>query len=464
MKYTKFLLFALLCIFFVACKDNDKKPKDERPETLAWVEDTMKEHYYWEGTTKTPNYFSTPESFFKSLLSKEDGKWYDGKHYPYSYITDLTNKSRGFIQETTYGFEFQTVRFSDGNIGAFILYVLPNSPASKAGLERGDMILKNDGKEIITDDDVYSLYGDGATTFTIYNYDAKTDKFVDERLVDIAAARKVENNPVFYSDVITRGNKKVGYLVYNQFNDGNDEDTVYDDELRSLSSSKFKGVDEFILDLRYNNGGFLTCVQVLCSILGPQSKLGSTLGYLQYKSGKKASFSMNKNMLEIPKKPKGENLNMTTLYVLVSSTSASASEAVINCLRPYMNVVVIGRQTEGKNVASQPYFNDDETWEMHPIVALISNSEGFSDYKNGFEPDYDQGDIFDYDDKGYVSFVDILPLGDPNERLLKVALELIDGTYKGRSVRSVNNAALYKVGPVNSLERKATNGVVINNN
>ena len=187
--------------------------------------------------------------------------------------------------------------------------------------------------------------------------------------------------------------KKIGYLAYTQFERGKtDDDSSYDDKLKELSGSYFTGVDEFVLDLRYNNGGLLSSAVLLCTMFEPASVVGKLLGYLKYNdktSPIKEYIYTGKDILGST----GKNLDLKTIYILVSNNTASASEMVINCLRPYMNVVVIGEQTEGKNVGSVTYTSDDKKWEMHPIVCQIYNSQDYTDYVSGFSPDLELNDL-----------------------------------------------------------------------
>lgn len=479
MMYTKYLFFLFICLFLNACSDENNDPgtggnDDDRPETLAWIEDTMRKHYLWNEKIKKAgelDYSTDPETFFTSLLYKnEDGKTSaSGNHNYYSYIEKATVDTRGFINEDyTYGFEFTTVLFNvQGSTtkfyGALILYLLPGTAAEEAGLKRGDWIIGIDNNNLTTQEDVMSLFGGTEKTFTIAQWDSKTNGFINSRHVAIGNATSADYNPILASDVITRSGKQVGYLVYDRFTKGeNNNNTVFDDQLRTLSSGVFSGVNEFVLDLRYNNGGLLSSVQLLCAILGPGNVLtAKRLGYLQYNDGSTENFTASRSHLGST----GKNLNLQRLFVLVSSTSASASEAVINLLEPFMEVVVIGEQTEGKNVASEIFTSDDKVWDMHPITSKIFNSADKSDYSNGWIPNVNMGDTFDYDSNGNItSIVDIYDLGDPNERLLKAALEIIDGkSYDGITVRgdthSINK--VLEKGAINSLDRKATNGVII---
>jgi C-terminal processing protease CtpA/Prc len=438
MKYTSYFYLPFFCLILNACKEDQDdsipaSPAIERPETLAWIEDTMRGKYYWN--TEIPedselDYTTDPETFFPALLYPAgDGKKVNGTHYFFSYIEKITpGGTYSSIQKNySYGFEFSSVRFTQTQgadyYGACVLYALPGSPAARAGLKRGDWIVEINDRAL-TIDDLNGLLGGKGGTFRISRWQT-TRGLVYDRRIEIEAAEPVKDNPVHHSGTYSVGNKKVGYLAYHHFTAGVDDyDYSYDDELRTLSAGKFDGVDEFVLDLRYNGGGLLSCTQLLCAILGPQQILSeSKIGYLEYNNGLKEYFAAGS------KRGYGRNLNLRRLFVLVSAASASASEAVINLLSPFMEVIVIGRTTTGKNVGSHTYESTDGIWKMHPITFKIFNSEGKSDYADGWPPDIMKGDIFDYDNQGYVvPQEDIYELGDPNERLLRIALNLINGS------------------------------------
>ena len=125
---------------------------------------------------------------------------------------------------------------------------------------------------------------------------------------------------------------------------------------------------------------------MLCTMLAPSSALGQELGYLEFNNRfnpQIVPFTLNSGLIG-----NGANLNLNTLYVLTSSQTASASEMVINCLAPYMDVVIIGGTTVGKNVGSRNFSSPELMITMNPIVCKIYNSEGKSDYESGFQPAY----------------------------------------------------------------------------
>jgi carboxyl-terminal processing protease len=121
------------------------------------------------------------------------------------------------------------------------------------------------------------------------------------------------------------------------------------------------------------------------------------------------------------------SLNLTKIYVLTSKSTASASELVINGLKPYMTVVQLGDVTVGKNVGSVTLYdsenfgkssaNPNHKYAMQPLVLKIVNKVGFGDYTNGLNPD-----------NPYVeNFANLGVIGDANEPLFKLAIDRILG-------------------------------------
>jgi hypothetical protein len=127
--------------------------------------------------------------------------------------------------------------------------------------------------------------------------------------------------------------------------------------------------------------------------------------------------------------------NISTLnrvFILTSNNTASASELVINNLKPFMNVILIGEHTYGKNVGSFTITDSKQRWSfgLQPITFKIANSKGESNYgtMNGFTPDYTLLD----------NALPYKQLGDPAETYLSQALALISGVaYKSAGLDKV---------------------------
>ena len=477
-----FFAVALPFFFYSCSKDDDEivtTPTEEEEEedpvvptetVYSWIESEMREKYYWYSeipAASSLNYQLGVPDFFESLLSSKDGKDYQissgvTKHNYYSYIEEMasTSASTKSISQIdySYGFEFQRYKISDNPVTyyAHILYVAPSSPAAEAGLKRGDWIYEIN-KKAIDNNNYTTLFGSDAVTLSVANYKSASSSWTNIRTINITSARTIEDDPLYYHNIYTSSTgKKVGYLVYNHFTADKDEkkeDGIYDTKLLSWSKD-FAGVDEFILDLRYNNGGLITCAQLLATILAPSDALDRIFCIEEFNGKpwiqKKRNLYYNSNLIK-----SGINLNLKTIYVLVTDMTASASELVINGLKPYANVILIGTKTEGKNVGSITIEDESKyDWYMQPIVCKLYNAEDKSDYEDGMTVNYE------LDEARLQNMDSFLELGDTNELLLNAALSIIDGNYKTSALSRSSWPTFRKAG--SSLDRKASNGVIIN--
>ncbi|TWV10551.1 peptidase S41 [Bacteroidaceae bacterium HV4-6-C5C] len=443
-----FLLGALTLSIYLASCGEDRWPEYAvQTQTDRWIDDSMRVWYYWNEdmpSSKKLNYFSEPATFFKSLLSSED------KYSTIDSIIQLSPTRSALDLEYGYGiqFELDKVENNDTAYYARILYTVKNSPAATANLSRGQWILSIDDKPITKKNYTELYMGSGIKVVTGYYDSVKNTILANKSTTNIGAMTPLEDNPVYYYNTYTEGDNRIGYLVYNRFTPGTTANpTAYDQAL--LNVSKYfagQNVNQFILDLRYNNGGHLSSAQLLSTILAPSSALGKRLGYLEFNkqsTPRNQEFYLDQNLI-----PTGSNLNLNTLYILTSSQTASASEMLINCLKPYIpKIVLIGQTTVGKNVASKTFINKDLQIAINPIVCKIYNSLGTSDYSSGFKADYSLSEISDL--KYY------LPFGDTNEALLSKALSLI--TNKSTSVNSTKSLRVSPI--ISSMTRKADRAV-----
>lgn len=425
-RHALFLLSALLLT--VSCGEDRSGEYYALIGENLWIEQVMKEHYLWYDQVPEvteEDYFTTAESFFKQLVYS---KALDGKGDSYSYIEmkDTTVTSRAYLQRSSsYGFEFELMQDPTGvssHTFARILYVLPHSPASEAGLQRGDWI-SSVGEEALNTSNYTGLMMGGMTAFAREDltFDEEgNSQWVTRDTVTVGASRSVELNPFLVDTVYNIDGRKIAYMVYNEFSTGpanQATDTEYREQMRQIFARfKSQSPDDFILDLRYNPGGYLSCADDLGSYLAPASALGKTFCNLVYNDisdPQEVTYTLNTNLA-------AENLNLSKLYVLTRSYTASASEAVINCLRPYMgeeNVVVIGETTTGKTVAMEPYEDERYDYILYPVVAYVLNAENKADYVNGITPD------FSLSEQRLIS--PLLPLGDTDEYLLRNTIAYI---------------------------------------
>lgn len=457
-----------LCLFVMSCSD-DNLPVDEpenEPELTIneWIEGIMRSDYLW--CTEIPaadklNTSATPEEFFYSMLSLKDGKTIDGKHqYYYSYMEKNKNykKTRTSINvDDTYGAEFNLFNMVDESgiyldfYYARVLYILPNSPAAKAGLERGDWIIGINGNNNITSANYEKLLRGNTTQWSVKRGDAAIMPF------KIEASRAVEDNPLYYHSVLSFGDKKIGYLVYNHFTPGLDSylDRTYDTEMKKIFADfQSNGVNEFVLDLRYNGGGFEMSANMLAGLLVPEESKNKV--YCVF-SDNKGQQSSNRFDRETGGTAGYLKLNANRIYILTSINTASSSEVVINSLKPFMNVTLIGELTEGKNVGMNRYSDDKYEWTYWPITLRVTNAEGF-DYSGGFEPDIEWNE-FDLTQNQADA---LLPLGDPNEFMLSKAIALITGVDRSARGRVVSAQPILRGESIyQSTNRHSPGGVLV---
>jgi C-terminal processing protease CtpA/Prc len=459
-------LLLLPVLFFLGSCTAKEIPDPEPEDTVnTWIEETMRRHYLWEDEIPEKKHLDLSqeaEPFFFSLLTKKDGKTRSNEsHYYYSSINKKSQSSKSYQGEGySFGFEFQYYIITSLNKYALLtLYVLPGSPAERAGLKRGDWIMEINAGPVPGDGTSLMELLDTTSPVTV-SFGVTTElKQGAELSVKTLTAEPVTDNPVFLHKIIPYKNRRIAYLVYNHFTSGPTED-YSDEQFNNSLREAFKwfkneAPDAFILDLRYNGGGLVSSAQLLATMLAPESALNDVFCNLTYNGqrGSHADNSLKLNPTYMQQGPGGANLDLRTLYVITSSWTASASEAVINGLRPYMDVILIGEQTEGKNVGSLTFDDDRYEWELHPIVSRLSNKDGFSDYETGFPP---QVPCNESAAKVYYD------LGDEREYMLQEVLAYITGTRSSNA--ALRTAAEQPAGRIllgSSLERKKTPALVL---
>lgn len=416
--------------WMAACKPVEPEPKGGTTTPVAtnpnlevnnWIYDEMKTWYLW--TNQMRSKASTdlrlaPEDYFKSVLV--EAGTLDRFSWIEKSVTELTNSLQG--RNTVLGIR-STTFFTDPsqtNVAFSIAYALPGSPAERAGLKRGDFITAVNGVAL-TQENFASALSPETVTVTL-------GEFVNGRIVSTnrtltITKTEVQTDPVLHASVIDLGTKKVGYLVYIQFLG------AFDNKLREVFGQfKAQGVNELVLDLRYNGGGAISSALTLGSLIVKNLNTNNVMFREQWNKEVTdawiAQYGPNFFTKFFNNEP--NNLgNLNRVFVLTSRSTASASEMVMNSLLPYMEVVQIGQNTFGKNVGS--ITRSDRTvprrwdWGLQPITLKIVNAQDKSEYgtANGFTPPAAniQSD----------NVLPFQPFGARNETLLRIALDIIQG-------------------------------------
>ena len=453
MKSLQHTLWALLLILLTSCGEDRTGEFYALIEDRMWIEEVMRENYLWAEDMpvieKENDYFQEPATFFKKMLSKNA---LNGKGDKYSYMEETPKESRTLTLDrtSTYGMEFILTSDPTGTTAhtfARVLYVLPDSPAQKAGIERGDWISAiND--ERITTDNYEKLTQGGNVSLTrtrIIPLENGPGWQVSKDVLNVGASVAMEINPFLVNKVLEADGQKIAYLVYNEFATGpNNEGTesAYNEQMKQIFAQfKAQSPDAFILDLRYNNGGFLQCAQALGSLLAPATAMGQNFANLTFNA--KADPQVIRYSFDT--QYADANLNLNKIYILTGKYTASASEVIINGLIPYLgaeNVVLIGTKTEGKNVAMTSFKNETHGLTLWPVIAYVSNANNEGDYSEGFQPTYQ------LDENNVIRWY---PLGNPEEYLLKNTLSLIttgtladESTSENSESKTIRSSIGYK--------------------
>lgn len=369
--------------------------------------------------------------FFNNLLYRK------GTTDRFSYITDdyvkLENQFKGITAST--GMDEAYVQFNNaGTVMGIVRYVIPNSDADRQGVQRGDVFLEINGTPI-TKQNLGSLLSSSVYSFDIYRFDEDGDLNFTGRSVTLHNTATPEN-PVLITKVIQQGNHRIGYLMYNAFI--SDYDKALNDAFAYL---KNQNITDLVLDLRYNGGGSVQTAIYLASMITGQfsgqvfakEKWNTKMQDIVAQQGKTINYFLENMTDGTPL----NHLRMNKLYVLTTSRTASASELLINGLKPYINVVQIGQTTTGKNQGSitiydyidrkQQTKNPKHKWAMQPLVLKIENAAGVGDYVTGLTP------TIAINKENYTK---LGTLGDPTEPFLSKAIEHITGRQASRTSRT----------------------------
>lgn len=451
--------------FIVKQKATDPFISTENSEVNSEVKKYLSEMYLWNDEYKTLTLDITKDyiSFFDdALLSMKtntlDKKLEsDGKYYIYSYIEKLNpvSKSRATInvkKELEYSFGITGITpVMIGTEQSFSIYfciegIHPDSPASEAGLKRGSMINKINGAEITQSTYITQfinlLYPSSTSTLTVN--DAADD---DKKFTITSKAMYV--NPIILSKVDEMEGKKIGYLVYSNFDAG------FDEELFNVFKDfKKQGVTDLILDLRYNGGGHTMSANLISScIAGDYAK---DKVFVSYRYNDERMKKLNNKRDEDPfATNKYYNLGipltdgflgLKKIYCIIGTQTASSSELVINGLRGIdIDVVLIGEKSVGKNVGMEYKDVDvrNNTYRIVPITFQSYNAKGFGDYQDGFKPEKsliidetnpnnEQGIFYNFRDYGTTS-----------EPLYAKAIELITGKKLSTTSRAHDSNMMF---------------------
>lgn len=437
-KITLLLFIALFT--FQSCEDMDDVAAPEYLEVNDFIWKGLNLYYLWQADV--PNLADTRfanqadlNTFLKGYPEPEtlfDALRVDKSIDRFSWIVSDYLELEGMLQGTTKndGVDFGLYRkSSDSNdIFGWVRYIIPNSDASTKDIKRGAIFYGVNGTQLTTSN--YQTLLLNAENYTLNLADYNNGQITPNGKSVTLTKTELSENPIMINNVIETGGHKIGYLMYNGFYPN------YDSQLNdAFGSLKSQGITDLVLDLRYNGGGSVQTATRLASMITGQFT-DKVFSKQRWNDKINAYFesedpgALDNLFTSTIEGTAVNSLNLNKVYILTTKSTASASELVINGLKPYIDVVQIGDITTGKNVGSitiydSPTFgkenrNPHHRYAMQPIVLKIVNADDFGDYFNGLEPTYSLKE----------NITNLGVLGTASEPLLSTAIGKITGTAK----------------------------------
>lgn len=437
-----------LGLFFTSCsKDDDIVEEVKEPRSVEvdrFIYGGMSEIYlYKQDVNELSNgffqtnaalneflrTFDSPEDLYEGIQSSQDR---------FSFMMDdyeaLENRFMGISTTTGMDYSLGYIGNTD-NLWGIVRFVMPGTSAESEGVKRGDVFTTVNGKPL-TINNYQGLLGMANVTIDINRMEKTNNSYSITSTGETKTLSGIQYtaNPVLIAKTIDVDGVKTGYLMYNSFR------ANFNEELNeAFGYFQAEGVQELILDLRYNGGGSVATATGLAGMITGQftdeifireqwnSKYQNAWAPESYVVRFRDKITIDANTPQ-ERDVALNSLNLGKVYVLTTGRSASASELVINSLRPYIDVIQIGGTTTGKFQASITLYdspgmtnkkniNPNHKYAIQPLVMKSASVDGVTDYVDGLAPDYE---LFE-------DFSNYGELGNEEEPFLNAALNLIKG-------------------------------------
>lgn len=282
-----------------------------------------------------------------------------------------------------------------------VVAALDGGPSQELGIRAGDKIIAVDGENIagvdITNEDVISrLKGEGGTI-------VKVDILRGEKIIPYEITRgTIPINSIATAQLL---NQSIGYIKISRF-----ARTTYEEFIESTEKLAEKGMNEMVIDLRGNGGGYLTAaVQIAEEFL----QKGQLIVYTEGKSSPRKSYFASKKgaFSEIP------------LAILIDQGSASASEILAGAIQDNDRGLIVGRRSFGKGLV-QEHMNLPDNSALRLTVARYYTPTGRCiqkpygadiDYEGDYEHRFERGELVSADS---IQFPDSLKFTTPGGRVV----------------------------------------------
>lgn len=394
-KLNKIWFYALILLFaFIACsKDDDNDDKQNKQTVVEVLDKTMQEWYLWNDelpSLNTSNY-SDLNNYFEDQLVPQD-KW--------SFIADLKTLLAFFKNGTYTGYGFD-LQFETGNNIPYVSLVYKQSDLYAEGITRSWKLLEINSQSTgsMNENKIRDKLKDNSVSLL---FESKSGEQKTLKLTK----KEMNQNTVIKKAVIPTLNKKVAYLVFDSFLDSSEAELndAFDD-------FKTEGAEELVLDLRYNGGGSTKIANQLAGLISGNTHSGEIFSKYVFNADKTSENFSEKFISQ------SSAHNFERIFVITTSATASASELIINSLKPYMGankIILIGSKTHGKPVGMNVFEVEKYNLAIVPITFNITDKNGEGYYFEGIPVNYQIEDDLTHD------------WGDIDEANLKAALNYIN--------------------------------------
>ncbi|MGI2259962.1 S41 family peptidase [Shewanella sp. GXUN23E] len=409
------------------------------------------ETYLWydELPDPNPNSYNSVISYFDILRTTQvtdSGRDKDEFHFVDTYENYMQESQSGLTGG--YGINWAFIEtYAPRDLK--VAYTETASGAELAGVERGDKLLKINAIDFVNTNASADI--DAINEALFYPQMGKSYRFTFEtrtgstKTVTLTAAQ-IALSPVKNIRVIENQGRKVGYLQHNQFISAAQSGLI-----QAFSQFSTAGIDELVIDMRYNGGGLIYQSAQLGYMIagsGSQNRVFETLAYNDKRSAYNESINFVPRAIDWDQSVFTDPLpyvGLSKVYILSTSGTASASESLINALRGIdVEVILIGGQTRGKPYGFLPQQNCGLVYFTVQFKGV--NEKNFGDYADGFIPTPASNIVTDMGVDAKVPGCTVAddfsqPLGDEQEAMLAAALQYMqDGTCPAVPVKRNLNA------------------------
>lgn len=394
-KLNKSWLYTLILLFaFTACsKDDDNDDKQEEQTVVEVLDEIMEEWYLWndELPDLNVNNYSDLNKYFEDQLVAQD-KW--------SFIADLEALLAFFENGTYTGYGFD-LQFEIGNNIPYVSLVYNQSDLYDEGITRSWKLLEINSQSTssMNEDQIRDKLRDNSISL-LFESRSGAQKTLN------LTKKEMNQNTVIYNDVIPTEDKKVAYWVFDSFLDSSEADLN-----EAFDEFRTEGAEELVLDMRYNGGGSTEIANQLAGLITGNNHAEKIFSkYIFNESQSSENFS--EEFIT-----QTSAYNFERIFVITTSATASASELVVNSLKPYMgaeNIILIGSKTHGKPVGMNVFQVEKYNLAVLPITFHITDKDGEGYYFEGIPVNYEIEDDLTHD------------WGDVDETNLKAALDYIN--------------------------------------